>query len=273
MLTKVEVRTAQGSLLSLVLDDISDGLVLEDVQGLDPVKATIVSSSFAQMDGEQYHSSRRESRNIKITIGLQPDYVTQTVRDLRNRLYNFFMSKREVNLRFYDSDGLTVDITGRVETCETALFTKDPAVDISIMCFKPDFMELTPVVLNGMTTADTIETIIPYIGTVDAGVLFTLNPNRPLTQFTIYHGPPDGTLRTLDFSASLDAGDTLKISTVTGAKSVLRTRAGTVSSLLYGMSPQSNWISLMNGDNRIRVYALGAAIPYSIIYTNRYGGL
>lgn len=273
MLTMVEVRTAQGSLLSIPFEDVSDGLIVEDIQGLDPVKATLVSSSFATMDGEQYHSSRREARNIKLTLGLEPDYITASVRDLRHRLYSYLMPKTEVNLRFYDSTGLTVDIMGRVETHETALFTKEPAVDISIMCFKPDFLGLTPVVLNGNTTSDATETLIPYDGTVDTGILFTLRPDRALTQFTIYHRPPDGTLRILDFAASLAAGDTVKINTVTGSKSLTLTRAGTDSSLLYGMSPQSNWISLVKGDNYIRVYAVGAEIPYNIEYIDRYGGL
>lgn len=273
MLTTVEVRTSQGSLLSLPLDDVSDGLVIEDIGGLDPVKATLVSSSFARLDGVQYHSSQREARNLILKLGLEPDYVIDTVRDLRNRLYTFFMPKSEVSLRFYDSDGLIVDISGRVESFETPLFTKEPEVDISIVCFDPDFVSLTPVVLNGTSTSTSAETLIAYDGTVDAGIQFTLNVNRPLTEFTFYHRPPDGTLRSIDFAASLIAGDVLTINTVPGSKGATLTRSNTVSSILYGISPQSNWVSLMHGDNYIRVYAEGAGIPFSISYIRKYGGL
>lgn len=273
MLTKVEVTNSQGALLGLQLDDVSDGLILEDIQGLDPVKATLVSSSFANLDGEQYHSSRREARNVKLTIGLEPDYITSSVRDLRKRLYGFFMPKSEVTLLFYDSDGLTVNIVGRVESCETALFTKEPAMDISIMCFDPDFIDPNVVTINGMSVSDSTELLIPYDGTVETGILLELDVNRDLTQFTIYHRPPDGTLRTTDFAASLTTGDTLKISTVPGSKYATLTRAASDSSLLYGISPQSNWIELQNGDNYLRLYAEGAGIPYTITYTPRYGGL
>ncbi len=56
MLIKVEARTSSGALLILPLDDVSSGYVVEEIEGLDPVKATLVSSSFAQADGEQYHT-------------------------------------------------------------------------------------------------------------------------------------------------------------------------------------------------------------------------
>jgi hypothetical protein len=273
MLTKVEVRNRQGALLSLPLDDISNGLILGDIDGLDPVKATLVSSSFAGADGSQYLASRREDRNIKLTIELQPDFTSFTVRDLRNNLYNYFMTKSEVNLRFYDSDSLVVEIWGRVETCETALFSPEPAMDISIMCFEPDFLAMVAVTLNGMSTADITETLIPYTGTVETGIQFVFNIDRPLTEFTFYHRAPDGTIRQMDIAGSFIAGDILTITTVQGSKSATLTRSGSTSSLLYAVSPQSNWIELMQGDNYIRVYATGAAIPYSIVYTTRYGGL
>lgn len=274
MLDTIEVRTAQGTLLALSLADVLSGLIVENVDGLDPVKATVVSSSFAGVDGTQYQSSRREDRNIVIRVGLEPDYVTTTVRDLRNRLYDFFMPKSPVDLRFYDSSGFAVDISGVVETCETALFTKEPAVDISIICFDPDFIQPSPLGgFSGMSTSGTTETLVTYEGTVETGVNFVLNVDRPLTEFTIYHRPPDGKLRTLDFAASMVAGDVLTISTVSGTKGATLTRAGSDSSILRGISPQSNWIELMRGDNYFRVYALGASIPFEITYVNRYGGL
>lgn len=277
MLTVVEARNRQGALLALPLDDISDGLVLAEVEGLDPVNATIVSSGYAGADGSQYLSARRGDRNVKLVIELQPDYITTSVRDLRNRLYTYFMTKAEVNLRFYDSDGLIVEIWGRVESCETALFTQEPTVNVSIICFDPDFLDLNPIQMNWTTSSSTTDEAgklyIPYAGTVETGIELVLNVNRPLTEFTLYHSPPDGTTRQMDFAESLVAGDILTISTVSGAKAATLTRAGNDTSILYGISPQSNWIELMQGDNHLRLYALGAAIPFNITYTTRYGGL
>lgn len=273
MLTMVEARTRQGVMLSLPMEDISGGYLVEDINGLDPVKATLVSSSHAKQDGSQYHSSRRENRNITIRVKIMPDHVGNTVRGLRLSLYSFFMPKSEVSLRFYDSDGLVVNIWGRVEDCKAALFTKEPAVDISIICFDPDFAELEPVQYSGMTTSGFTESLITYAGSVETGIQFVFTPNRSISEFTIYHRPPNDALRQMDFEASLVAGDVLTISTVPGAKGATLNRIGVISSLLYGVSPESNWIELMHGDNYIRVYAEGAAIPFNIEYVNRYGGL
>lgn len=273
MLTKVEVRTDQGALLTLSMQDVSNGYIIEEIEGLDPVKATLVSSSFAQMDGSQYQAARRENRDIRLRLGLEPDFVTTTVWGLRRRLYEFFMPKSRVNLRFFLSSGLTVDISGRVESFDTPLFTKEPAVDITLVCFDPDFYDPTVATVSGNTTAGTTETLINYEGSVDTGLLFTLNVNRDLSAFSFYHRPPDGSLRQLDFAASLVNADVLTINTVPGAKEVSRVRSGTKTSSLYAVSAYSNWITLAPGANYIRLYAEGAAVPFTIDYTNKYGGL
>ncbi|WMI34400.1 minor tail protein [Streptomyces phage SheRa] len=275
MLQLVEVRTRQGDLLSLPLDDDSSGFRVVTVDGLGPVKATLVSSSFANMDGEEYQSAKREPRNVKLKIELDPNPETDdTVYGLRKILYKFFMPKAEVTFRFYMSDGLEVDIVGRVETCEPELFTQEPTIDISVMCFKPAFYELTPELVPGTTTAGDVPIDIDYVGTIETGIQLTINVDRSLPQFSVYHVPPDGEMKTMDFdNYPLVAGDVLTISTVRGAKGATLTRAGVTSSVLYGISPQSNWIELQPGPNTILVQAEGADIPLAIQYTNLHGGL
>lgn len=273
MITKVEARTTLGMLLVLPLDTISNGYFISDIQGLDPVKANVVSSSFAQLDGAQYQSSRRETRNIILKIGLEPDFITNTVMDLRTNLYSFFMPKTEVSLRFFMSNGLTVDIVGRIESLESVLFTKEPEVNISIICFDPDFLELTAEEIEGFTVNDSTEFLVEYDGTVETGIVFVLNVDRVLTEFTIYHRPADDVIRTLDFAAALEANDVLTINTRVGSKAITLVRDATQTSLLYGMPSQSSWIELQPGDNYFRIYAVGDPIPFTIEYVTRYGGL
>jgi len=274
VLTAVEARSRQGDLLSLPLGDDSSGFRIAKIEGLDPVKATLVSSSFANEDGEQYQSSRRETRNIRFNIELDPDPETDTVRSLRKKLYRFFMPESEVRLTFVLEEGLDVDIVGRVESCETDHFSQEPAVDISIICFDPDFYDPTPIVVPGETTEGETPMVITYDGTTEVGIKFVLNVDRALPEFTVYHVPPNDSVRTLEFdNAPLEAGDVLTISTVRGSKGATLVRAGVTSSILYGVSPQSNWIELMPGDNNIRVYAEGAAVPRELEYINKYGGL
>lgn len=263
MITLIEVRTLQGTLLSLPLGDASNGVSVKDVGGLDPVKATIVSSQ----------SSRRENRNITMKLGIEPDYISASVRGIRSMLYGFFMPESSVSLRFYDSDGLTVDISGKVESFEAPLFSSEPTADISILCFDSDFVDINAVDLSGSTVSTTAETLVEYDGSIETGFVFALNADRVVSSFAIYNRPPDNALRTLDFEADLQAGDTLEISTVSGSKSITLTRSGVRSSYLYGKTAQSDWIDLFPGDNYMRVYAEGNPVPYTITYAPRYGGL
>ena len=61
LLSEVTVVNSRGLQLNLPLSDISGGIVVRNIDGLDPTKATLVSSGFANQNGEQYHSSRREA--------------------------------------------------------------------------------------------------------------------------------------------------------------------------------------------------------------------
>lgn len=273
MLTEVQAISVQGSLLQLPLGDISNGIALQDVGGLDPVKATIVSSSFPNETGEQYLASKREARDIKLELGLEPDYITELPSDVRNRVYQFFMPRTFVGLKLIHSNGLIVDISGMVETCEAPVFSAEPRVDVSVRCFESDFVDLTPQVLNQSTANSTFDFNLDYIGSVETGIEFDLLVDRSVDEFTIYNTMPDGTPRQLDFAWPMVAGDILKINNVPGQKSIKLVHAGVESSVLYGMTPQSSWIDLYPGTNKLRVYAEGAPIPYTLTYFNRYGGL
>lgn len=273
MLTKVEARNNQGALLTLPLMDVSEGFIIQDIEGLDPVKATLVSSSFANLDGEQYHSARREKRNLLFTLGLEPDYVSQSVKGLRDRLYGHFMPKSNVNLRFFSDDFPIVDISGRVETFEAPLFAKEPEAKLSLLCFNPDFYDSTPVLFNGGTVPDDVEVIVNYDGTVESGIIFQILVDRTINGFTIFSRSADNTIRSLDFVAALQAGDVVEVNTSSGSKGAKLIRAGVGTSILYGVSPYSSWLELFPGVNHIRVVVPGVSVPYTIEFTTKYGGL
>lgn len=273
MLTKLEVRNSAAALLTLPFLDISGGYVLKSVDGLDPVKATIVTSSYATRDGVEYETAHRDIRNLIVHLGLEPDYAATTVPALRNALNKWFMTKRQVELRFYEDSGLITSVMGRVESNVAPRFTSDPGSDISIICPNPDFLGMTNELISGNTVADGTESTINYIGTVETGFLFTLNVNRTISGFSIYLRGEDNIQYELDFAASLIAGDVVQISTTPGNKFAILTRAGVTTSLLYGVSPSSPFVVLEPGVNKIRVLVSGAAIPYTIGYTDHYGSL
>ena len=273
MLNMVDVTNEANATLSLPLEDIGNGYRIKSIDGLDPTKATIVTSSLANMDGDKYQSSRREKRNIVIKLGFD---TSMNVRNLRNGLYPFFMTKTNVRLRFYsdEDDMFFVEIYGRVESFESPLFARDPEATISIVCANPDFYEPEPVAWHGDTTPFSTQMLVTYLGSIETGIRMTMNVDRALPAITLHHRTTvDGVQNDLVFNKALIAGDVLNISTVPGDKGATLTRAGVESSVLYGITPASDWTTLFPGNNYIRISSGGAPIPYTIEYTNKYGGL
>jgi hypothetical protein len=258
---------------------VSAGYTIKNIDGLDPVKATIVSSQFAQLDGAQQQSARRETRNIVMTIGLEPYSGGLTVKALRAALYANLMPKSFVRIRFYEDDSETpwAYIDGQVESFEAPLFAKDPEVNLSIICFDPSFINATTTHLSGagFSTVNSggTETDILYPGTIEVGYILTISVNRPLTSgLSIQNRRPDGTVNQLDILMSLapTGTDVIELSTVSSKKYVLRNS----SSILYSVPVSSKWAPLYPGLNHFRVIADGSpAIAYTIDYTAKYGGM
>lgn len=274
MLYKVEIQNSQGTLLVLPFGDFSSGYLVKPIDGLDPVPANVVSTSFANIDGEQHQSSRREKRQITLKLGLKMG-AAGTVSALRARLMGFLMPKAKVRLTFYRDDGPDVDIYGVVETFSCPQFVKEPEATIRILCHRPDFIVPDIYESSSYTTSGTDENVVMYDdeGAVETGFEFRMMVNRPISQFTISQRSSEETLNRMIFAEPLLAGDVLTISTVAGDKHATLTRANSDQSVLYAISPDSSWLNLFPGPNYIRVYAEGAAIPYTITYTSKIGGL
>lgn len=273
MLDRVEFTTRNGNSLVVPFYDGDEGFFFDSVEGVDPVDAVIVSSSFANVDGEQYQSSRRGSRNLVFKMGVDVSQVHGSVTQLRRKLMGLLMPKTEATLRFFSDDFPAVDIVGIVESFDWPLFVQEPEVTLSIICHKSDFIDLMTVVAVDTTTPEIANTIIDYPGTVDVGFTFRMLVNRAVSEFTIYHRSSTGFLSSLEFEQPLIVGDLVEICTISGEKEIMLTRANTRSSILHAMSPYSNWINLSPGANYISVVAAGVGIEYTIEYVNRYGGL
>lgn len=267
-----------GSLLTLQLGDTSSGMYVQKFTGLDPVKANIVSSQFANQDGAQFQSSVLPTRNITFTVGLDPDPSVNTVRGLRNNFYSVFRPKTPVTLKFFvdDTDDSVEDgyqIVGYVESCLSEMFDQTPVVNVSIICMDPDFIDPVPVTVSTLLTTDTIPTHFSYTGTEETGLVITLNVANPISEFDIYYTDANSTVWTMDVQASLLAGDVVTISTVPGNKYINLKRSGVITSMLYAVPLQATWPQFAPGDNWLRVYSSGPANTASVTYSKRFGAL
>lgn len=272
----VEIINTNNEVLSIPMDE-SSTYYIKNIEGLDPVKAEIVEGNYGTIDGTQYQSSRRSSRNPVITIGYNADFLVNTIGSLRQNIYSKVMPKAEVTLRFYMdyTDPLhPLEIKGRVETVESPMFVKDPDCQISIICQDPDFILPDPIVISTAIAHNTPETVVTYEGTSDSGFVFKMTANRDLPSFSLIHRTANYIVTNFEYNSTLLNGDILEISTVPGNKGAWLTRAGIRSSVLYHVSKMSGWAKLVSGNNFFKaLYSSGSAQPITITYQRKYGGL
>lgn len=271
MLTMVSAENTAGQLF-LPLLDASAGYLVKDIQGLDPGKATLVSSSIAQKDGADLHNKRREPRNIILKIGIQSDWVTNSVASLRWQLYQYFMPKAELSFSLYSDDVLFGSADAVVESFESELFAADPEVSISLICYDPDFSAPAPAAWGGMSVSDLSSSVLTYPGTSDTGIIFTMTFPAAASSVAIYNTRPDRIIHTMNINGTFQSGDTIKVNTNHGQKDVSILRSGLTIPVLYYLNRDSSWIQLGPGDNLFRAYYSGVSTPYQVEYTAKYGG-
>lgn len=272
MLNKVVFTTQRGATLELPLVGSLNGYTVRDIEGLDPSKAQLISSSFALLAGEQYQTSHTEKRNLVFKLGYDLGH-SQSVFTRRQNLYSFFMPGSELNMKYYIEGIPVVELNGVAEDCDSPMFTDDPQATIIVVAHQPYFTSLDTFVLNSTTTASPRADTLTYRGSVPTGFTYSMLLNRSLTRLTINHNFSNGVGSSFEFAGNMLSGDLIEFETVDGNKGAYSTRNGIRQSVLYGVSPSSNWIDLYPGDNTLRVYADGPPIPYTIEYRERYGGL
>lgn len=158
MLTAVHIYNAKGEKLELPMSGVNylgapTNYLIQNIDGLGPVKADVATTSYATMDGGAYQGAKGNMRNVVLRLGFNPSYSsTDQIGALRRALYPFLAPKMAVKLHFLHSDFETVTLDGYVESFETPLFSAEPSIDISILCPDPYFSSLTKVSVNHTNT-------------------------------------------------------------------------------------------------------------------------
>ena len=283
MLTAVHIYNG-GDLLELPLDG-SSGYVIKDIDGLGPVKADIVTTEYASMDGGVYQASKVGMRNIVLQLGFDPSYESEDpFGELRRNLYTCLTPKTQVTMLFLSNNFETVKITGYVESFEPSMFSAEPEVQVSIVCPDPYFNSLVPITV--VHTGSGV-LVITNPGTVETGLVFTIWPiYAPVnfsSGFTLTRTSPgaDDSMTYIgpDFIANLHVA--VQVVTVKGSKSV---KWSTDSPDMYNPYPfegqnalgyLDGWVEVMPGTNAFQVDLPPNAIGpiASVSFTPKYVGL
>lgn len=273
MLTAIQLREEDNTILldlPIGKSRTPQPYYVRRAEGLDPVSANISVSPFSNLDGGIYQSSRVDSRNIVLTIGIRPNHRRgEGTRELREGLYNFFAPKSPANMVFVNDNGKLVRIRGYVESFETDMFSKDTSVQVSLICPEPYFVGYNLVTISGLTGAPMD---VSSFGSAPAGFTFDMTLTQNAASIHIEAGFEEPLL----FKGDLKAGDRLRISTVSGNKYILKTRAGVTTSELDGIA--SGTMS-MTVDSRTptfyvnRLTASDSGAPFTITHLPNYVGI
>jgi hypothetical protein len=257
-----------------------DPIQVRNIDGLGPVGADIVSTPFATGRGEQYQGSSSGKRNIVMTLGLNPNWVDQTMASLRQLLYRYLLPEQWTKLRFYSDHLPTVDIEGYVETFEPNIFSEDPERQISVICPKPDFVDIDPIIVTGVVDDGSTEHLINYDGNLETG--FEFRVDRTIAN-AAYTGPltvtvtnPGELPQIIEMNpVTIDTSKYLKLVTKAQFKRIQSVAIvdGAATNLLQKMTAGSVWPVLKPGENLLQVDANENDQAWTIAYFNRFAGL
>lgn len=291
MLTNVEVYSSLSSAPDLPLqlggrEDV-DLIHIRDISGLGPVKADINTTQYGSGDGGFYTGGNINTRNIVFKLGFNPDWTVHTVATLRQLVYGYFMSKQPVRLRFFRDDGPAVEIEGYCESNEPNIFSKDPEMEVSVICPNPDFIAVAQSIVGGTANEDPDEVEFTLLGNVETSgrvvITTTTTEEPPVTDpdpdydgtFTLEHKTLAAGADTFVVTGSTAEGLQLIIDSARGNK-IAENLIGTEHiNLLNTMTVGSVWLALKPGTNKFRVL-LDEGAPdkaWTLTYFERFGGL
>lgn len=279
MITKLEVFGVNSSPEALPLGDgnlaYADQVYIRDIEGLGPVKATINTSALGTGEGEVFTSSSISKRNIVLKMGLNPTAGEFSIEGLRRLLYGYFMPRRQVKLYFERDQAFPCAIEGYVEDLVPNIFSKDPEIQVSIICPQPDFIS-TSVGSVGGPIEDEIEPI-EYNGTLPTPVTLEVTPNGIGTEYysTLVVTFQDPATKTFALDVAITDDQFFRMSSIPGNKYVelVNYDTGAVTNLLRNLPTDVAWPILVPGLNNFKVLADSVELAWNVKYYPRDGGL
>ena len=280
----------------------ADSLIIQDMDGLGAGKADLHISPRASLDGDLFNGARVPSRNITMKLGsglgLDPE-------DGRDIAYDILPIKQPVSLVFETSKKLVM-IEGIVESHDPSIFTKEPALDISLRCIFPHFRSVdedrTTIRMyslenkfefpfsNESLDEDLIEmgehvlnqfVELRYTGTETTGMLIRFMFRAPTTNPSVYSERTDQTTRILSSKIrvgstyGIQAGDIIEVDSVRGQRSIWLIRDHRRTKQLDALAPTSTWIELKKGINPISIQADSGINTFQteLIFDRYYAGI
>lgn len=256
------------------------GFLVKSITGLGPVKANVNTTEVATNDGSMFNSARLSQRNIVIQMVFVNSIYGEDTEEIRQKSYKYFPIKKNVEL-VIETDNRYVRTTGYIESNEPDIFSKQEGAQISIICPDPYFYSVSedgdnvtdfysidpmfefpfsnesltePLLVFGEIQIKT-EGVITYTGDSEIGVMIYIHAIGPAEHINIYNTETREVM-TIDTvklekltGQGLIAGDDIIINTLKGEKSITLVRNGVSYNILNCLDKNTDWFTLVKGDN------------------------
>lgn len=276
-----KIRNSRGMLLTLTGQEAI--YQVTNIDGLDPPKAQLNTSTIAGLDGAVFNSSKLGTRNIVITVKINGNVEVN-----RQNLYKYFVTKERCTF-FYKNENRDVFADGYVEDVTCGLFTNKETAQISIICPFPYFKSVEE---SSVSLSNTIS-LFEFPFSINYGEPVVFSEYERSTTTNVFNASESATGAVIqvevltsvgtievkntttgdDFSVTytFQRGDVVTINTNKGQKSVKLLRSGVATNLFAYVSEDSRFFQLEPGDNYIGYLVDNGANDQNVIVTvNHY---
>ena len=258
MLKSIKATNYDNISLTMYMSDTNFrnlGFAIKKVEGLGPVKGNINTSDEANGNGGIYISSKKEPRNIIITLALKQFSSTTNPEKTRQSIYRTFQIGKLVTL-LITTDNRTVTCVGYTESCEPDIFSDNQDVAISIICPDPVLYDTTERSYSGSWNAtNKVYDLAPFsYGDCPVGFKmaiqvtgtglgnFLLTETKTGRVMSIYTGSAS-----IGGKTGIQAGDLITIITKRGEKAITLKRGGVEYSIINLIQDGSSWFEARYG--------------------------
>ena len=126
---KLTITNYQGA--SMEFNKLGGPYTISEIEGLNPPKANINTTTSALMDGGRYNSAKAEMRVLQIAFAIE--YKAE---EYRLAAYNVLQVKRAVTIA-YKSEKIDVFIEGYVQSVNNEYFAAKQIMTCEILCPSP----------------------------------------------------------------------------------------------------------------------------------------
>lgn len=250
------------------LDRRSGGFDLISATGLEPPTVDVNYSNYAMVPGGNFQSASVDARNIVVTGEIVPP-PGETVLSMRRRLYHLLPARQLLVARLWRDGSYELRVNAYLETIEYSMFSKQSAIQISLICPEPYFRDPQTKFLNQRSPGSIT---IDNLGDAPAGldVTFRINNNFHNT-LRLFN---DTTGDSLEILHPWRVDHRVRVNTSEGSREVtLRNLDGTVRQHLLGSTTiNGGWPMLVQGPNELRFQSTGTGWSWDLAYVELYSG-